>query len=117
MSKVIHYDGHRIELADTPPPHLLFLTSKFQQGKYSEIEGMAISGGLATLVVVAVDEEKVVFESGKLPRTMAQLKETGEAFIMQVFDIFGSTEGILGFLLYVMGQLKSIYVPESANPT
>lgn len=79
-----------------PPPHLVFLSSQMDAEKdtASTLAVLARMGGLASLVVREIDGEEVVYESGRMPRTLAELESAGRGFTMAAFDRVGSYEGL-----------------------
>lgn len=113
--KVVELSGHKISLLELPPPHMLFLASAMSSEEDANpMTAMAYMGGLAALVVKAVDGEPVVLD-GKMPRTLDQLAHVGRGFIMvlyEVVDDYGDMMAIFqGIVDNYNGESKSM------NPT
>ena len=111
--RVIEAGALRIGVLPMPPPHMVFLASRVRAaGEADAFQTMRYSGGLAALVVRELNGESVVNER-RLPRTLEELGDLGEGFIMAAYEAVGSYEGLTDMFHAVLAAYRG----DAANPT
>lgn len=110
---IVEVDGHKIGVLKMPPPHLMFLASKMSsEPAVDQLKEMVRQCGFVAMVVRTIDGEEVVNER-RLPRTLPELEDLGEAYVMAAWDVFGSYESLRD----VGAAVLSAYHGEVPNPT
>ena len=111
--RIIESGALRLGVLAEPPPHMVFMASRVQAaGQADTLTTLRYSGGLAALVVREVNGEPVVNER-RLPRTLDELGDLGEGFIMAAWDVVGSYEGLADLFHTALAA----YQGSNANPT